>query len=151
MTPKHKSTDQHKADGTFRADRHTRRPEKTLTALPAPPAWLTKRAKEKWRDVGAQLVAAGHLTELDLDALATYCESWSAWRTALDRLAKDGQVVKGRDGSLKKHPSQQIAETAFKTLAGLQERLGLTPIGRQRMRLDAASEEKDQLTEFMES
>lgn len=150
--PKPKSRAKHKKAGTYRKARHAlaAAPADPIRKLPKAPTWLDKRATEKWKSAGAMLVKAGMLTELDLDALASYSQAWSTWREAIDSVSKAGQFVEGENGP-KKHPAQQIAETAHKTMLALQERLGLLPLARQRLRPDAGGAEVDDLKEFVES
>jgi len=142
---------QHKKQGTYRKDRHDPAPADVIKKLPTARTWLSKRAKEKWRQAGTILVKSRLLTELDLDALASYCEAWSSWREAIDAVEKYGQFVDTEHGP-KKHPAQQIAEASHRTMLALQERLGLLPLARQRLRVDTSgSDEKSKLEEFVDS
>ena len=148
---KPKSNQAHKEEGTLRKDRHKppSAPRDILKALPFPPESMSEEGAEKWKLAGGQLVAAGILTELDLDALQNYCEAWSLYREAMRTIEKDGITYEGINGP-RKHPAVQIAETSWKTMLALQERLGLTPLARQRLRIEDGSEEKDKLAAFME-
>lgn len=148
---KPKATAEHQEAGTFRKDRHAKAaaPRDPLKKLPKAPAWLTPEAAAKWADAGTQLVAAEILTVLDLDALAGYCEAWSTWRKALAELV-DGLTYANERGEPRKHPAAAIAEAAQKACMALQERLGLTPLARQRIRCEPGGAEKDALTAFMD-
>src|SRR4051794_16873529 len=106
---KPKSAQEHKEAGTFRKGRHApAAPARPLKVLPKAPAWLSKPAQKKWTETGRQLVEAGILTRLDLDALANYAETWSTWRQALQEL-KGGLTYEGENGP-RKHPAAAVAE-----------------------------------------
>src|SRR5688500_15568802 len=60
----------------------------------APPAWLAPDAAGEWRRLAAVLEPLGVLTETDADALAAYCEAFTTWKQATQRLRQFGMVVK---------------------------------------------------------
>jgi P27 family predicted phage terminase small subunit len=135
MPPLPKTTAQHQAAGTYRADRHRLYPLRP-TEVPSPPKWLTnKAAKKKWREVADLLAGTGVFTTLDLDALAAYCSAFVAWRTAADTVERDGQTYRSGD-LLKAHPAVAIMQSAAKEMQTWADRLALTPASRQRMRVE---------------
>lgn len=84
-----KSIDQHKSEGTFRADRHAGRLD-TLPAhgLPVMPARFTATEKEVWDRVLAQWKGTDIVGEIDTAELTACCEMWGLYRQAVS-VAKD--------------------------------------------------------------
>lgn len=146
-----KSNEHHKAKGTYRPCRHSAAPQEVLKSLPSPPAWLSDRiAKDAWKQFGNDLVTAKILTRLDLGALASLCEAWSSWRSALATIAKEGQTFDSESGEPRKHPAVTIAEKSHATILAIQDKLGLTPSSRQRLRVEPSGDGHDELDKFIE-
>ena len=144
-----KPTAQHKANGSYRSDRHRPMPL-SPGKPPRAPAWLSEMAKGKWRAAARLLADVGLLTPLDLDALAAYCETWAAWRKAVETIEREGATFTSSAGLVKRHPAVAIAAQAGRDLLAWAERLGLTPAARLRMRVEPP-EEKDPLEALLNS
>jgi len=128
-------TGQHKANGTYRADRHQPMPLHPAKP-PRAPSWLAETAKAKWKEAARLLSDVGLLTPLDLDALAAYCSTWATWRKAVETIEREGATFTTAAGLVKRHPAVAIAAQAGRDLLAWAERLGLTPAARQRMRVE---------------
>lgn len=76
MPAKRKPIAQHRAQGTYRADRHEgwSEPEDMSTLPPAPPESLTEGARKEWMRITTLLGPSGRLTALDSVVLTQYCE-----------------------------------------------------------------------------
>jgi P27 family predicted phage terminase small subunit len=142
-----KSISLHQAQGTYRADRHRELPLRP-TKGPRPPAWLSGPARQKWREAARLLASAGVLSRLDHDLLAVYCSTWAAWRQAAEAVATEGATYRAGGGLLKKHPAVGVAEAARKDLAGLADRLGLTPAARLKLGVMLPDDRADGPGEF---
>ncbi len=107
-----KSNAEHRATGTYRADRHgggdVLKPK--AARPPSPPANLSQVEREAWREVARQVASAG-----------TYASShYSAFRLAVKALA----AVYAAPPTLKAATLRGLLETASRLLA----RFGLDPI-----------------------
>lgn len=108
-----KNDQSRKLAGTFRKDRAVQPIGEAM--LLAPPAWLSDPAKVVWSEIAEPLFEAGLTTSLDLHCLARYASA-EGWR---------------RESEAKGHHVQ--ARGYSKLAADLAERLGLSPVARQRL------------------
>lgn len=86
---------------------------KPQAKAPSCPAHLDKEAKAEWRRISKQLLQLGLLTEVDRAALAAYCQAWSRWVYAEEKISQ-----------LVELENQATAKAAQLALEG-QERLGV--------------------------
>ncbi len=92
---------------------------------------------EVWDYTVKELVRMGVITMADRDALATYCEAVVTHRLATELAAREGLVLPNG----KPHPAVRIAKEAAMMIKGFAAEFGLTPSGRTRIRVKAASPE----------
>ena len=99
-----------------------------VLALPPAPDWLTPEAKSEWERTGKRLLDAG-AREIDVNVLALYCEAWSSWRHAQQKIVEYGHVVKASPESqhLVPSPYVQIASKAMDQMMKVASELGMTP------------------------
>src|SRR5690348_8264998 len=64
-----------------------------LQEVPKPPSHLSTRGKAEWRRVAAQLIDLGLLSDLDLSALAAYCDAAAAYEQASNALKGQPLVI----------------------------------------------------------
>lgn len=60
------------------------------------PEWINPTGKKEWRRVSAALERLGLLTEIDLQALAAYCNAYSELMAANQRIKRSGRYVMAR-------------------------------------------------------
>jgi P27 family predicted phage terminase small subunit len=99
------------------------------------PSWLDKDAKKEWRRLAPMLERLGVLTETDTGALTAYCEAWSTWKNATQKIREFGMVVKHPSpGKLPVvSPYMRIANNALTQMRGLLVEFGMTPSSRARI------------------
>jgi P27 family predicted phage terminase small subunit len=99
-------------------------PEPNVPAeCPDPPNFLSKYAQDEWWRIAPRLHRIGLLTVVDIQAMASYCQSYSRWRESeqlLARIAKDapsmrGLLVKSSDGNARRNPLIKIAADQLPT------------------------------------
>ena len=56
--------------------------------MPQCPEHLDDRAKEKWKILAPEIFDLGILTKIDGDLFAAWCQEFSFWQDALERLKK---------------------------------------------------------------
>lgn len=108
-----------------------------------PPAWLTGAAREKWEQEAPKLARLGLLGDIDVDALASYCDTWVQFEQASRELALHGAVIVKRKvldaqgkvigGDLAPSPYVQIRHKALIHLRALGAEFGMTPSARARV------------------
>ena len=62
------------------------------------PAWLDDTAKKEWRKQAPALMKDGRLTEQTSSAFATYCQAFSQWQQAAEKIKTDGMIVTTKTG-----------------------------------------------------
>jgi len=112
---------------------------KAKTKKPRAPSYMTDEAKRHWRLMSRKLHGVKLLTELDVDALAMYCEAWAEWRMAMDALAEHGPIITTPKGYPVQSPYLQIANRAFDKMYKLLAEFGLTPSSRTRVKAERPS------------
>ena len=150
MAPPRKPTEQHKRDGTYRADRHgdvvlvggRPLPEE----LADPPDDLPEEGKAHWRQVVPQLVGAGLADRVDVPALKVMCQAWARMveaRTVLDDLAEAmgpgreawALMSKGSTGQWVEHPMVKTERESVALWMRLSSTFGMNPAARAQLGL----------------
>ena len=97
-----------------------------------PFAGLDDVGRAEWNRVSALLTASGVLTQADRGILTLYCEAWSRWVEAHQKLKITGKVLKSTRG-LYQNPFLKIANAAADAIARYGSLLGLDPSSRGRI------------------
>ena len=99
----------------------------------APPSYLSAAARKQWDIISPHLMAAGVLTDLDIQALALYCEAFARWSVANKQIEKYGPVVMAKSGFPAQSPYMAIANKAFEQMRTILVEFGMTPSSRTRV------------------
>ena len=103
-------------------------------ACPDPPAYLSPAAAKHWEKVAPQLAGLGLMSEIDVDALALYCESFATWIDAQEKLQEFGLVVTSpKSGYPVPSPFFSIAAKAQEQMRQLLTEFGMSPSSRSRL------------------
>lgn len=114
--------------------RNPRRLEGAAAAsLPRCPKHLQGEARKEWGRLGRKLVECGLFADIDIGALAIYCQAWSRWVEAEAKLAEFGIVVKSPSGYLQQSPYLSIANKAMEQMTRLLVEFGMSPASRSRV------------------
>jgi P27 family predicted phage terminase small subunit len=99
-----------------------------------PPAALCDDiAKRKWRSFCQLIEGYGILSEVDVDILVTYCNTWSLY-IALVRTRKESPlIISVRNGHMLVHPAAKSELECVRQLNSLLDRFGLNPSARSRI------------------
>ena len=108
---------------------------------PDPPSFLTGYAAEEWGRISVEAYRLGLLTNLDIMALAAYCDAYERWRTAKETIAamaeRDpilrGLIVKTQSGGAAPNPLVWIAAGAARDMVRFAGEFGMTPAARSRI------------------
>jgi P27 family predicted phage terminase small subunit len=101
-----------------------------------PPEWLDAAAKDEWRRLAPLLARLGVLTETDADALAAYCEAWTTWKQATQKIRQFGMVVKANRQGMEVvviSPFVRIQDRALAQMRSFLTEFGMTPSSRARI------------------
>lgn len=107
------------------------------------PEELSKEAGKHWDKVCTQLQDAKIITNIDVTALAMYCESYATWFNANKMIQRHGPVVKNPSGFPVQSPYLLIANKAFDQMRAMLTEFGMTPSSRTRVAATGKSEEKN--------
>lgn len=120
---------------------------KPPVARPAPPAFMGEAARAEWRRLVDRLADVGLMTDLDVAALAAYCQAYARWVQAEEALARfaeadprtHGIIVKTSNGNAIQSPLVGAANTAMQLMHRLAVEFGMTPAARSRLDVDVGS------------
>lgn len=136
-----KSIAQHRADGTYREDRHGERAaiEDALDGKLERPKHLDGEAKKHWDLVVAQLKDASIAKAIDQVSLLAMCEAWALYRKCYPLLMdnpfdKDLRIT---------------TYTALDRWNYFAQRFGLTPADRSKLKVESEEEAVDPFEHFM--
>ncbi|MFP4988399.1 phage terminase small subunit P27 family [Staphylococcus haemolyticus] len=98
---------------------------KQLTPLNAePPAWLDDRAKQEWFRI-YPLLEELPIASLDLALVSAYCQAYSDYIQATERMKQEGAVIVTERGT-KLNQNHAIKRDALTQLNSISSKLGLT-------------------------
>ena len=133
---------------------------KPAPIAPKCPSWLHKDAKKEWKRVAPQLERLGLLTQLDMVALAGYCQSYARYKEAEEFLTKHGTTYalwerndsgvilyddRGQPSlrNMQQWPQMSIANKALQQVRAFCSEFGFTPSARGRMCVPGAEDKED--------
>lgn len=133
--PAPKPIAQHKADGTYRADRHARRAAVEVgdgSQRLKPPPTLHKELRPLWRKVTAT-VDPRWLAGADAWLLVGLVEALHFQQQAAQMLVNLGTVIKTNAGDVHKAPHWMVWRQSVEVVRTLSGKLGLSPLDRARL------------------
>jgi P27 family predicted phage terminase small subunit len=118
--------------------------------IPKAPPFLIGIARQEWRRIAPQCFALGLLTDLDVSALAAYCQAYGRWVTAELRAAEmaerdeltSGLMIKTTNGNAIQNPLVGVARRAAADMVRYASEFGLTPSARARLALNPQAPKK---------
>jgi P27 family predicted phage terminase small subunit len=102
--------------------------------LPDPPSMLDDLGRIKWLTIAPVLQVRGDCDQGTLDALVQYCSAWSRWRAAEAMLSTHGVTITTSHGNTVASPWLAISDHAQRQVRQWAQELGLTPLGRKKLR-----------------
>jgi P27 family predicted phage terminase small subunit len=106
---------------------------KPINRLWPVPDHLEDHGKKFYHRVGAVLIKARLLTELDRDSFLLLASTLDTIHEATETLQRDGYTVPGTQGSLKAHPAISLKKNAVADFLTLCSKFGLTPKDRSQL------------------
>ncbi|MCB5343935.1 phage terminase small subunit P27 family [Mycobacterium tuberculosis] len=121
---------------------------KFICQAPDAPDWLDAEALAEWRRVAPTLERLDLLKPEDRALLSAYCETWSVYVAAVQRVRAEGLTITSpKSGVVHRNPAVTVAETARMHLLRLASEFGLTPAAEQRLAV-APGDDGDGLNPF---
>lgn len=108
-----------------------------------PPSFLPSAAKREWKRVVMQLAGLGLISDLDVMALAAYCNAYSTWLDAIKKIKETGMLVRSPNGYPMPSPYVKIQRDAQAEMMGWLKEFGMTPAARTRVSGGSEEEEDD--------
>lgn len=101
-------------------------------AVPPPPAWLSKLAKNEWRRLASDMVQLGLLRRLDTTDFAVRCEQYATLRACQAVIAKEGRTYTV-NGVIRLRPEARLAQDCAKQIRSFDSDFGINPAARARV------------------
>jgi P27 family predicted phage terminase small subunit len=134
-----KPAEQHRREGTWRADRH---PEPLLIAgrpdaqeWAQPPEHIPEDGKVFWRSYVVRLIECGIVDRVDLPLVEMMAVQYARVIQAGRAVAEKGHISKGSKGQIREAPWVKIERDATMAFWRIAEGFGIGPIGRTRLGL----------------
>jgi P27 family predicted phage terminase small subunit len=138
------------AEGTFRQDRAVQNEAQPEIAIPSAPRQLSREARREWRRLSHELYRLGLVSRIDRAALAVYCEAWSDWLDATEKVAESGKVRTTEAGNVIENPYYSIKKRAAELMHKFLTEFGMTPASRTRINaIDADKRHEDDLAAIL--
>ena len=102
-------------------------------AQPRCPPHLDGLARNEWRRLANPLYKMGVLTVADRAAFAAYCQAYSRWAEAEQKLAETPMLIKAPSGYVQQSPWLSIANRQMELMCRYMTEMGLTPASRTRI------------------
>jgi P27 family predicted phage terminase small subunit len=113
------------------------------------PEYLDASGKREWGRIYPLLTASKILTELDATALGAYCQEYSKWIAAEEKVKKLGSIVTSPSGYPILNPYVSLGKNALQAMHRFLVEFGMTPASRSRLRIESKSDEQDPLDAFL--
>jgi P27 family predicted phage terminase small subunit len=105
-------------------------------------------ALAEWKRISPQLMRVNLLSEVDMGALAAYCQAFSLWQKASESVEQDGILLTGPMGT-RKNPAVGIMLDAWKAVRAFCAEFGLTPSSRSKVTHTTNSADADAFERFL--
>ena len=102
--------------------------------VPDPPDYLSPAAISVFCVTARKLAGMRVMTDIDIEALAMYAETFTRWRAAVAQVQKDGMLMKGANSCMVRHPLMDVITKAQGDCLRLLTEFGMTPSSRVRVR-----------------
>jgi P27 family predicted phage terminase small subunit len=115
-----------------------------------PPSWLSPLAKREFRRIVKEMEGLDVLTNIDVDALALYCDAYAAYVDCTRIIEAEGLMVeytnKAAETNKVPHPLLTKKKQLAEQMKALATEMGLTPASRAKLAMPRQEEKEP--TEF---
>jgi P27 family predicted phage terminase small subunit len=99
------------------------------------PSWLDREGRAFWRRNARTLARLGLLTGLDATSFALLADSWSRLHAMERQIQKEGEILTGPRGGVKRHPLASIRDRLRRSVFEQMQAFGLSPLSRARIQV----------------
>ena len=113
--------------------------------IPQCPAHLSAAAKKEWKRITPKLKDLGVISQIDMAALAAYCNAYGRWvdsEKKIKSLGSSGLVSETLSGSLQPSVYLQISNRAVEQMFKFLTEFGMSPSSRTRIKPSKNAGEK---------
>lgn len=118
-----------------------------------PPSWLKDKAKTEFNRLTKELSQIDLVTNVDIDALALYCDAYVDYIECSDIISKEGLMIehtnKAGAENIVPHPLMTKKKQLFDQMKSLANEFGLTPGARAKIAIPKKEEKKDPFGELL--
>ena len=109
-----------------------------------PPSWLDATAKKEFKRIAAELMELELLTNIDVNALAAYCDAYSDYIKCTKIIQEEGLMVeytnKAAETNKVAHPLLTKKRQLFDQMNSIASEFGLTPAARAKIAIPKKDE-----------
>lgn len=102
---------------------------------PKVPKHLDAEEKKVWKETARLLSMMGLLTETDANSLEIYSTNLVRWRTQIEMLKQEGEILFGVAGGAYINPRANLVASLAKMIDRFHVENGMTPAARARLRM----------------
>ena len=119
--------------GTFRPERANKNEPRPDINIPTAPDFLSKDALIEWGRISNQLSKLGLLTDMDMAALAIYCQAWGRIVKYEKIVAEKGKLYKTTNGNIQLSPAMWVVNKAYEQVYKFMSEFGMSPASRAKV------------------
>jgi P27 family predicted phage terminase small subunit len=134
--------------GTNRKDRQNKKEPVVPIKIPSAPDHLSKEALIEWDRVSNQLYKLGLLTDIDMAALAGYCDAYGMWVKSRNELNSESLTIETTNGNIIQNPLVGIVNQSREHMRKFLTEFGLSPASRAKVTAKDTDKEKDEWDEY---
>ncbi|AEH46782.1 phage terminase small subunit P27 family [Parageobacillus thermoglucosidasius] len=111
-----------------------------------PPSWLDPLAKKEFKRIVSELSELGLITNVDIVALATYCDAYSDYVKCTKLIQEEGMMVeytnKAAETNKVPHPLLTKKKQLFEQMKAVASEFGLSPSARAKLAMPKKEEKE---------
>ena len=134
--------------GTQRADRLNPNEPDPDVNIPEPPGFLNKAASQEWERMSGILYGIGLLSDMDMAALALYCQSWGKIVEFEEILIKEGKTYIAANGDIRTSPYVSMLNKSYEYVYKFLTEFGMSPASRSKVSAKKKKTTKDPFAQF---
>ena len=116
--------------------------------IPSPPEHLSAIALIEWGRISNQLYQLGLLTEVDMAALAAYCDAFGMWCDSSGQLKKEKLTIETTNGNIIQNPLVGIVNQSREHMRKFLTEFGLSPASRAKVSVNKPDKKEDPWAEY---
>lgn len=113
---------------------------KPKSEIPTCPHYLSFTAKQEWKRLCKELASLGLLTNLDRSMLAAYCQAYSVWKEAAEKISTEGLMIESPSGYEMQSPYVSILNKQVEIMIKLSAEFGMSPASRTKIKVSKPEE-----------